>query len=355
MIGQFNMPNLELLQAIGYEVHIACNFESGNTCDKQSINTLKEKLKAMGILCFQIDFARNVYNLKQNKKAYIQMLTILKNEKYEFLHCHSPIGGVIGRIAAVKTKIKVVYTAHGFHFYKGAPLKNWVCYYPVEHFLAKYTDILITINQEDYHMAQKLGAKKVEYIPGIGIDLKHFFEDEKLIAKEKKRKELGVSDDTVMILSVGELNKNKNHEVVIDALSQSESRNFQYIICGQGKLENRLSQVIRKFHLEKKIKLLGFRTDINELYLAADLFVFPSLREGLSVALMEAMAAGLPIICGDIRGNIDLVNNNGGALIKNIKSKEKWKEKIEQLMNSEEVRKNMGKYNEKKSDSLRWN
>lgn len=346
MISQFNIPNLNLLKEMDYEVHVACNFEKGNTCDKESIKKLKVKLKAMDICCVQINFAREVLDLKQNRKAYAQIYRLLSDEKYAFIHCHSPIGGVIGRIAAARTNTKVIYTAHGFHFFKGAPIRNWLLYYPVERFLAKFTDILITINHEDYQIAQSLGAKRVEYVPGIGIDLKQFPQGDKADIKANRKKKLGIADETIMILSVGELNKNKNHEVVIKALNRLRERNFCYVICGQGKLEKRLRKSIANLDLENNVKLLGYRNDISEIFLMADIFVFPSLREGLSVSLMEAMASVLPVVCTNIRGNTDLViNKKGGYLIEHPKDINLFSLRLKMLINDEKLRRTMGAYN----------
>ena len=185
MIDQFNIPNIKLLQNIGYEVHVACNFEKGSSCSFEKIEILKELLKKLNVKCYQINFERNILKIGNNLKAYKEVKNILTENKYKFLHCHSPIGGVIGRIAGYKTQTKVIYTAHGFHFFKGAPLINWLLYYPIEKYLSKYTDILITINQEDYKRARTFSAKKVEYIPGVGIDIEKI-KNIKVNKKEKK-------------------------------------------------------------------------------------------------------------------------------------------------------------------------
>lgn len=155
MIDQFNMPNIELLQNMGYNVDVACNFKEGNTCSDEKIEELKSTLKKMNIQCFQIDFARDVTNMGRNIKSLWQVEQLLETNKYEFLHCHSPIGGVVGRVAGKLKHVKVIYTAHGFHFYKGAPKKNWLIYYPIEKLCSYMTDVLITINKEDYVLAQK--------------------------------------------------------------------------------------------------------------------------------------------------------------------------------------------------------
>lgn len=314
MVDQFLMPNIKLLQEMDYDVQVACNFIKGNTCSDDRIVQLKEKLSEWQVPCAQIDFDRNVMNLSENALAYKQVKQLLDGDTYDIIHCHSPIGGLITRLAARKARkkgAKVFYTAHGFHFYQGAPKKNWLLYYPVEKVCSYFTDVLITINQEDYALAQKkMKAKKVEYVPGIGIDLNRFVSV--VVDKVNKRKELGVPDDAVMLFSIGELNENKNHETVIRAIEGVE--NVYYVIAGKGELQEHLQGVIDELGLSDRVKLLGFRNDVGELCEVADIYVMPSFREGLSVALMEAMASGLPCVVSRIRGNTDLIDNNGGAL-----------------------------------------
>lgn len=331
MIDQFNMQNIDILQEQGYEVHVAANFEQGSTSSNERVEQFKKELKEKNILYFQIDFSRNVSNIPQNIKAYKQIKKLLKDNKYEFIHCHSPIGGVCGRLAAKVTNTKVIYTAHGFHFYKGAPKLNWMIYYPIEKVLSYITDVLITINKEDYELAKKkMKAKVVEYVPGVGVDTNKF--DEVVIDKNEKRKELGLSKDDIVLLSVGELNKNKNHEVIIRTLAKLNNPNIHYVIAGRGNLESYLDELSKELNIEKQVHLLGFRTDISELYSISDIFCFPSYREGLSVAMMEAIASGLPVICSNIRGNNDLVceNNNGFLCTKN--SSEEFLDKIKELI-----------------------
>lgn len=321
MIDQFNMPNIALLRKLGYEVDVACNFIEGNTCSDERVAELKQKLQDMHVRCYQIDFARNIKHMGQNMRALRQVEGLMKQNGYAFCHCHSPIGGVVARIAGHRTKTKVIYTAHGFHFYQGAPVMNWLVYYPVEKMLSRWTDVLITINHEDYARAKKkFHAGKTYYLPGIGIDLERFHAGDAQTIQQK-RQELGLQPEDVFLLSVGELSDRKNHVVVIEAMKQLVQRHPQlrYFICGQGEKKQELQQLIRKYHLEDHVKLLGFRTDVAELCQAADVFVFPSKQEGLPVALMEAMACGVPVVCSRIRGNDDLVEDgvNGYFVQKN--------------------------------------
>ena len=345
MIDQFNMPNIELLQEMGYEVHVACNFQKGSTCTQEKIEVLKNRLKENKIPYFQIDFSRNILKFHEIIKAYKQVKKLLDQERYHFIHCHSPIGGAVGRVAAHRTKTKVIYTAHGFHFYKGAPLQNWLLYYPVEKFLSRYTDVLITINKEDYHRAKKkFHAKKTCYIPGVGIDVEKI--QAVTVDRAQKRGELGVGEDDFLLLSVGELSKRKNHEAVIKALGELKDPNIKYVICGQGPLREHLEKLAERLGVRNQLFLLGFRNDVIEICKSSDVFVFPSLQEGLPVALMEAMACGLPCVVSKIRGNVDLIDEHGGIVFKkldfNIIKKIKEKKFAQKLMN-------IGRYNSRKS------
>ena len=243
----------------------------------------------------------------QHMKSYKQLDYLMKKRKYDFIHCHTPIAGAIARLVAHKNNIKVIYTAHGFHFFKGAPIQNWVLYYPIEKFLAKYTDILITINKEDYCRAKTFKAKKVEYIPGVGVDIEKFKNCK--VDVDKKKEELGIPKDAKILLSVGELSKRKNHEVVIKALSLIKNKNLVYIIAGSGGLKEQYIKLSKKLELDHQIILLGNRTDIPELCKISDIFIHPSIREGLGIAPLEAMASGLPLISSNVNGIKDYAKN----------------------------------------------
>lgn len=341
MIDQFNMPNIKLLQELGYSVEVACNFENGSTCSKERIDALKRELTSLGVNYYHIDFARHILRLDNHLKAYKQLKKIAKKTGYNLVHCHSPIGGLIGRLVFNKYRkqgTKVIYTAHGFHFYKGAPLKNWIFFYPVEKLCSKKTDILITINREDYKLAKnKMKVKQIEYVPGIGIDMKKFAGIN--IDRDNKRESIGVPKDCFLLFSVGELNVNKNHEAVIRALAIRKDKRIHYAIAGKGDKADELVRIARELEIQDNIHLLGFHNDISELYAASDLYVHPSLREGLSVALMEAIASKIPVICSNIRGNVDLVKQDNlfdPTDIRCISDKIKQFEDVSCIVNVEE-------------------
>ena len=312
-IKQFCMNDAHILQEMGYKVDVAANFQSGNAIDDETIKAFEKDLADEGIDYYQINFTRDIKNLGEMHRSYKELANLLANHSYNLIHCHTPIAGFLGRLCAKQYRkggTKVLYTAHGFHFFKGAPIKNWLLFYPAEKLCANWTDVLITINQEDYALAKsKFHPGKVEYIPGVGIDLEKFhpgkFSQETIKAT---REQLGLTDGQKMLLSVGELTPRKNHELVIRALASIHDPNLQYFICGCGELENYLASLAKTVGLQDSVHLLGYRTDVDLLYACADLFVFPSKQEGLPVALMEAIASGTPSIASNVRGNNELLS-----------------------------------------------
>ncbi len=326
MIDQFNIPNIRLLISLGYQVDVAANFKNGNTCTRKRLKELLKLLDSLSVDCYQIDFERKLKNPVTLVRVFRQLDYVvtgravpvnpvfhhpssMRHVKYSFMHSHSPAGGAAGRLIAKKHGIMSVYTAHGFHFYQGAPLKNWLLFYPVERALSRITDVLITINREDYKRAvKKLHAKKTVYIPGVGIDRDKF--QRGAYDSEKERAQAGIGTQDIVLLSVGELIPRKNHEAVIRAIPKLGNSHVQYFIAGKGELEKKLKLLARKCGVDKQVHFLGFRTDIPQLCHVADIFVFPSHQEGLPVALMEAAACKVPIACSDIRGNTDIVRDS---------------------------------------------
>ena len=343
MIGQFNMNNIRILQEMGYIVDVAGNFTDTSVWPAERVHKFEKQLKDMGIEAIQLDFSRNPLKIGRHIASYREIIKLLKERNYTFIHTHTPVASAIVRQAAQKTGTRVIYTAHGFHFYDGAPLKNWFVFYPIEKHFSRYTDVLITINKEDYARARKkFCAKKVVYIPGVGVDIEKFASRQS--GREKIRRELDLRDDRLLLLSVGELNENKNHISVIKALVGLE--NITYVIVGKGEKKEELKQMATNSSVD--LRLLGFRTDVTDIYNAADVYILPSIREGLNVSLMEAMASSLPCLCGNIRGNIDLVDDSGGYLF-NPSSVEEIKKAILKMINlTDEKRQKQGLHNLKK-------
>lgn len=343
MIDQFNMENIKILKNLGYEVHVLANFSFGNTTSDERTKEFKEELENMGIKVYNVPIPRKITAIKEMISSYKKIKKVCSENNYDILHCHSPIGGVLARFAFKdfrKKGGKLIYTAHGFHFFKGAPIKNWIIFYPIEKFCSRYTDCLITINKEDYKRAKNFKAKEVKYVPGIGIDT------EKIKDIKKNRKilnEFNIKDEVVLV-SVGELSNRKNHKVILKALEKVKG-NFKYIICGQGAKKEELIKLSKELNLQEKVEFLGYRQDVKEILKASDIFCFPSKQEGLPVALMEAMASGLPVICSDIRGNKDLIENKkGGYLLKSYDIDE-YSIKIQELIENKVLREEMGNFN----------
>ena len=344
MIEQFNKNNILILEEMGYEVHVAGNWKEGNPISEERLEDFKLWLQEHHGKWFDIPSTRKPSDLKNNGKALKQIINMIYEYEYEFIHCHTPIGSIIGRLAAKKTHTKIIYTAHGFHFFKGAPLKNWLLFYPPEWICSWMTDVLITINKEDYARAKKhLHAKRVEYIPGVGVDVEKFASCK--VDKKKKCKELGIPDDKFILLSVGELQERKNHIVVIEALNKLHNPDIYYLIVGQGRLKEEYEKKIKEYGLEKNIKLLGFRSDIDELCKIVDCFVHPSIREGLGIAPLEAMASGVPLISAFVNGMKDYTIEGKSGCCINPNSIEDMVRAILKMCHNEEFRLKCGENN----------
>ncbi len=310
MIDLFNRNNIQILQEMGYEVHVAANFKEGNITSDERVREFRKELKQNGVKVIHVPIPRSIFRIKDILISYFQLKKLCGKENYALVHTQSPIGGVVARMAAAssrETGTRIIYTAHGFHFFQGAPLQNWLLFYPIEKLLSLCTDALITINREDYRRAKTFSAKEVRYVPGIGIDTK------KISASRKDclfiRKEFGFSEKDFIVISVGQLSKRKNQEVIIRAMAQIKDASIKYLLVGLGEKEAEYRELIKTLSLQDRVILAGYREDVPELLHMADVFVFPSLQEGLPVALMEAMAAGIPAVCGKIRGNVDLITH----------------------------------------------
>ncbi|EOD6224540.1 glycosyltransferase family 4 protein [Enterococcus hirae] len=310
-LNAFLIPHIDQLIKNGHEVSMACALEQ----------PLASYFSDKKIPVFQIPFNRNPL-AKSNLLAYKKIKQLIKEENIDIVHTHTPVASMVTRLACKRINIPIYYTAHGFHFYQGAPMLNWFVYYPVEKYLSRYTSKLITINQEDYLLAsQKFKATQTHLIQGVGIQVEKF--EKTLVDKRLKSKVLSLAQPTTkVLLSVGELNKNKNHELVIHALDSFKDQDFHYFICGTGPLKQTLEQKIKFLGLEKKVSLLGYRKDIIQIMKMSDLFLFPSLREGLPVSIMEAMSVGLPVVASNIRGNKDLIYDENTGKLFDVKESE---------------------------------
>jgi glycosyltransferase involved in cell wall biosynthesis len=351
MIDQFNMPNILLLRELGYEVTVAANFNDSGSITKSRAEDVSRRLQEMGVTVVNVPIPRKVCALGAIFKSYRILKKLSRREQYGIMHCHSPIGGAVARLAVKRERkrgvTKTVYTAHGFHFYKGAPKKNWMLYYPVEKLCSRFTDVLVTINKEDHILAEnKLHAGRVEYIPGVGVDNRRISSVSVDVAAKKEF--FGIPADSPLLLSVGELNENKNHETVVRALASVRDTRVHYAIAGRGALDGHLISLSRELGVEDRVHLLGYREDVYDFYHMADVFVHPSYREGLPVSVIEAMALGLPVVASRIRGNEDLVDEGGGILISPTDT-DGFADAIEKLLSDGSLRRRMGGHNKEAS------
>lgn len=338
-IGSFSYPAIDAANNKGYKLYLGYNVDHPEYL----------KCKQYDITYYNQDIYRNVFALKDNIKAYKSLCKFLDNHHdIEVINCNTPIGGVIGRICGHKYKKKVIYTVHGFHFYKGAPLLNWLLFYPIERFLLRWTDVLITINSEDYRRAQRfklLNKCRIYYVPGVGVDLSRF--DNVVSPDCDIRKELKLPHDSIVLVAVGRLDNNKNIDTIINGVAMMKYTNVHLIVCGEGKQRGKLETLIRAKGLQERVHLIGNRNDVSAIYQSSDIFVLASYREGLSRSVMEAMASGLPCVVSKIRGNVDLIDENGGFTVSPYKPLE-FAKAFELLAKDEIRRHNFGAYNREK-------
>ena len=307
-INAFLIPHIEKLIDEGYEVDCACNI------DKEVDDRLIQK----GVKVYDIPFSRNPLNPK-NLKAYSILSKIVKENRYDIVHVHTPVASVYGRLLKLKFKnIKTIYTVHGFHFFKGAPKLNWMIYYPIEKIMAKFTDVIITINEEDYNRAKTFNIKETYKIDGVGIDLNQYNKD--LYDRDKERERLNLEKDDFVILMIAEVNKNKNHIQIINAVEKliKQGQKVKLLCAGDGVLFDEVSKLVKDRGLDQNIKMLGFRTDINELIAACDIGVLMSYREGLPRNIMELMTYGKPVVGTNIRGIRDLVSDGENGFLVDV-------------------------------------
>lgn len=293
-ICQFHKPLVDMLHKNGFEVHAAAH----NNLD------VKPGLKLDFVdNVIEVPFVRSPASLK-NISAYKEIKKVIGKNDYAAIHCNTPIAGVLTRLAARdarKNGTKVIYTAHGFQFFKGSSIKDWMLYYPIEQFMSRFTDLIFTINLEDYERAKRFKHTKAAYIPGVGVDTEKF-----RTAKAKDiRSEFNIPEDAFILLTVGELFPRKNQKVLIDAMKELKTEPIHLIICGNGILEEELRKQCETNGVRDRVHFAGYRRDIPEVMKSCNLYLFPSKREGLGLAGIEAMASGLPVVSSNINGILD--------------------------------------------------
>lgn len=330
----FHLPYLKWFSEQGWEVHVAAN---GNI----HLPYVTRK--------YNIPIQRSPLSI-QNIHAYKKLKSIIDQNKYHIIHCHTPMGGVIARLAAQKARqqgTKVVYTAHGFHFCKGAPFINWLLYYPIERSLATNTDCLITINQEDYDLAVKhrFPVKDIKLVHGVGIDVQRFTPVTEIEKRELKL-QCGYKSQDFLMFYAAEFNKNKNQSFLIRVLAQlkNETPHAKLLLAGEGPLIEECKKIATQLGVTNMVHFLGYRNDIASLLQMCDLAVASSYREGLPVNIMEAMACGLPVVATDNRGHRELIINNKNGWIVDRDDIKAMADRIKGISINPKVLAQMGQY-----------
>ena len=341
-IEWFNKENLYFLKdQLNCEVHVACNFDYMEDTDIERTQAYILKIKNDGFILHNIHFARSPLSIA-NRKAYKQLKELINGLFFDLIHCHTPAVSMLTRLAAKKARKNgsiVMYTCHGFHFHKASPKMNWLLYYPIEKWLSKYCDYLVTINREDYNRAKTFKCKNVRYIPGVGVDIEKISNTK--IDKDKYKESISVPKDKILLLSIGELIDRKNHKVIIKALGKLQNPNIYYAICGKRPLEHKLKKLAIKEGISERVLFLGFRKDIPELCNAADISAFPSKIEGLGLAGIETMAAGVPLVSSNVHGILDYVIDGETGFACKPNDVKGFANAIQLLVSSRELRESM--------------
>ena len=320
-INAFLIPHINMLLDNGYEVHCACSIDK----------PVDKELQRRGVKIFEVPFSRNPLGIG-NIKAFIKLEELQRINDYDIVHVHTPIAAIYGRLLKLNfPSLRIIYTAHGYHFLKGGSKLGWILYYPIEKIMAKFTDVTININKEDYEITkEKLKPKKCYLLNGVGLDLDKY---KKLSSKEiqEKRKEFGLKDKDFVVLMVAEINKNKNHIQLINAMDILKDKypNIKVLCIGDGTLKESLDKQIILRNLQNNIFILGYRLDVNKLINISDIGILLSRREGLPRNIMEFMACGRKVIATDIRGCRDLICDETIGTLVNVDDYESTAKAIE--------------------------
>jgi glycosyltransferase EpsD len=296
---------------------------------------------------YSLEFPRNV-SIRTYSKSYRDLKKIINENQYDIIHCHTPLPSLITRLASRQARrkgAKVLYTVHGFHFYKGGPIKKWLIFYPVEYFLSAFTDGIITMNKEDFnYVNNKMFHKKSFLIPGVGVN-PEVFKPLSEISKNEIRNKLGYSNKDLIIIYVAEFSKRKNHQLVLKALAQlnSQKLKFKVLFVGTGLLEEEINQLSGEYRLKDEIDFLGFRNDVADLTAISDIGISSSRQEGLPVGILQEMFCGLPIIASEERGHKELVKHGENGFLFPQNRYKKFAGYLQLLIQDQKLRATMGK------------
>ena len=330
----FHLPYLEWFKSQGYEVHVAAKAEKGFFSDVIDV-------------FHDIDFKRTPYSLG-NISAYKKLKSIINTNHYSIIHCHTPMASVLTRLAGIGTRkqgSKMLYTAHGFHFYKNGPISGWMLYYPIEKFLSYFTDAIITINEEDFEALHKYkfkcGGKYL--VPGIGVNTAPIKISTPEL-KSKLRREYGYDEDAFILFYAAEFIYRKNHKLIIESIPYLKDAipNLKVVLAGRGELLDECIELAEKLNIRKYVDFLGFRRDIPKLVALSDVGVSSSRQEGLGITLAEDMFAGLPVVATKDRGHNEMIVDGYNGFFFGQDNKEEFCDRILKLYNSSELRHLMG-------------
>lgn len=342
-IEWFNKENVDYLNKDkNCELHITCNFDYMEDTDEERTRKYIDKIKSEGVILHNIHFARSPFS-GENVHCYKKLKAIIDENHFDLIHVHTPTVSILTRLAARKARKEgtvVMYTCHGFHFHDAAPKKNWMMFYPMERMMSRFCDYIVTINQEDYHRAQTFYAPNVRYIPGVGVDFRRI-RNASVIDKAALRQSIGIPEDGILVLAIGEMIPRKNHEVIIRAIAKTGNRNLYFVICGKGPLKGELQQLADNLGIGDRVKFLGFRKDIPELCNVADISAFPSRIEGLGLVGIETMAAGVPLVSSNVHGILDYVKDGVTGYAIDPEDVDGFAKAIEKLAKSKKLRESM--------------
>lgn len=338
-IRGFHMPYLHMLRDKGFDTLVAAGGDSN----------AKRIIQAEGFRCIDVPFSRNPSS-SENLRAFTKLCSVFQNmPQIKLVHVHTPVAAFVTRLSSRRVRFtgQMLYTAHGFHFYHGASVRNWLVFYPLEAFAARYTDGIITINREDFHHAGRFRLKPnghVHYVPGVGVDILRYSYQGDLV-RQAVRTELGIGTDDVVMTCVAEVNDNKNHIQLLRALTivREQCPSIRLLVIGEGSRRGQLEEYVRYHGLGKNVSFLGRRDDIPRLLTASDIAALASLREGLPRFLMEAAAAGLPFVCTDIRGTRDIVTDGLNGYLVPIGDHHRTAQRIARLAGDALLRREMGR------------
>lgn len=340
---RFNQANIAALQSLGLQVELCANFENGNGPEIHN-QSFVEECGIRGVKTHSIPFAR--HSLTGSLKCLSQLKELLSREQYDLVHTHTETGGLLLKLAhSEKGKSKFIFTPHGMSFWKGSSLKSQLVYRPLERWICSAMDMNLGMNMEEVENLEQWNKRTAHYVHGVGLNVARMQNPSR--SREQLREEFGLTESDKFIVSIGELDDNKNHITVIKALATLGRKDFKYVVCGVGTNKDMLLAEAECTGLKENVILAGYRSDIPDVLNAADIFVFPSFHEGMPVSALEAMACSLPVVCSAIRGNVDVVKDGDNGYLFKPSDVDTLSRQIALLMDNEALRQQMGAKNKK--------